>query len=104
MLDLTVYAASPRGESKATLSDASNAGNQHGLLMNRTANRRKSLRGSAQNYIDVTIRFLQGRLKQVDERLKTLIEKIAMARASQTWNAHLSSVASLEVLSLATPS
>jgi transposase len=38
-------------------------------------NRRMSLRGDAQNDIDVTIRFLQGRLKQVDERLKTLIEK-----------------------------
>ncbi len=31
------------------------------------------LRGDAQNDIDVTVRFLQGRLKQVDERLKTLI-------------------------------
>ena len=29
------------------------------------------LRGEAQNDIDVTIRFLQGRLKQVDERLKS---------------------------------
>ncbi len=38
-------------------------------------NRRMSLGGSAQNDIEVTIRFLQGRLKQVDERLKTLIEK-----------------------------
>ena len=37
-------------------------------------NRRMSLRGSAQNDIDVTIRFLQGRLKQVDGRLSTLIE------------------------------
>lgn len=36
--------------------------------------RRMSLRGSAQNDIDVTIRFLQGRLKQVDERLRLLIE------------------------------
>jgi transposase len=36
-------------------------------------NRRMSLRGDAQNDIDATIRFLQGRLKQVDERLKTLI-------------------------------
>jgi transposase len=38
-------------------------------------NRRMSLRGDAQNDIDVTIRFLQGRLKQVDERLKMLIDK-----------------------------
>ena len=38
-------------------------------------NRRMSLRGEAQNDIDVTVRFLQGRLSQVDERLKTLIEK-----------------------------
>jgi transposase len=38
-------------------------------------NRRLSLRGDAQNDIDVTIRFLQGRLKQVDERLKMLIDK-----------------------------
>ena len=37
-------------------------------------NRRMSLRGDAQNDIDATIRFLQGRLKQVDERLKTLID------------------------------
>ena len=36
-------------------------------------NRRMSLRGDAQNDIDVTVRFLQGRLKQVDDRLKTLI-------------------------------
>jgi hypothetical protein len=35
-------------------------------------NRRMSLRGDAQNDIDATIRFLQGRLKQLDERLKTL--------------------------------
>jgi transposase len=38
-------------------------------------NRRMSLRGDVQNDIDVTIRFLQGRLKQVDERLKALIDK-----------------------------
>jgi transposase len=38
-------------------------------------NRRMSLRGEAQNDIDVTIRFLQGRLQKVDERLKTLIDK-----------------------------
>jgi transposase len=38
-------------------------------------NRRMSLRGEAQNDIDVTLRFLKGRLKQVDERLKTLIDK-----------------------------
>jgi transposase len=38
-------------------------------------NRRMSLRGDAQNDIDVTVRFLKGRLKQVDERLKTLIDK-----------------------------
>jgi transposase len=38
-------------------------------------NRRMSLRGDAQNDIDVTICFLQGRLHQVDERLKTLIDK-----------------------------
>jgi transposase len=38
-------------------------------------NRRMSLRGEAQNDIDVTVRFLQGRLKQVDDRLKMLIEK-----------------------------
>lgn len=38
-------------------------------------NRRMSLRGEAQNDIDVTVRFLQGRLKQVDDRLKTVIEK-----------------------------
>lgn len=38
-------------------------------------NRRMSLRGEAQNDIDVTVRFLKGRLKQVDERLKTLIDK-----------------------------
>jgi transposase len=38
-------------------------------------NRRMSLRGDAQNDIDVTIRFLQGRLEQVDERLKMLIDK-----------------------------
>jgi len=38
-------------------------------------NRRMSLRGEAQNDIDVTIRFLKGRLKQVDERLKALIDK-----------------------------
>ncbi len=37
-------------------------------------NRRLSLRGDAQNDIDVTVRFLRGRLKQVDQRLKTLIE------------------------------
>lgn len=37
-------------------------------------NRRMSLRGDAQSDIDVTVRFLQGRLKQVDERLKTLID------------------------------
>lgn len=38
-------------------------------------NRRMSLRGEAQNDIDVTFRFLKGRLKQVDERLKALIDK-----------------------------
>jgi transposase len=38
-------------------------------------NRRMSLRGDAQNDIDVTVRFLKGRLKQVDERLKALIDK-----------------------------
>ncbi len=38
-------------------------------------NRRMSLRGDAQNDIDVTVRFLKGRLKQVDERLKMLIDK-----------------------------
>lgn len=38
-------------------------------------NRRMSLRGDAQTDIDVTVRFLKGRLKQVDERLKTLIDK-----------------------------
>jgi hypothetical protein len=38
-------------------------------------NRRMSLRGEAQNDIDVTVRFLQGRLKQVDQRLKALIKK-----------------------------
>ena len=38
-------------------------------------NRRISLRGDVQNDIDVTIRFLQGRLKQLDERLKALIDK-----------------------------
>ena len=37
-------------------------------------NRRMSLRGEAQNDIDVTVRFLKGRLQQVDERLKALIE------------------------------
>ena len=38
-------------------------------------NRRMSLRGEAQNDIDVTVRFLKGRLQQVDDRLKALIEK-----------------------------
>lgn len=38
-------------------------------------NRRMSLRGDAQNDIDVTVRFPKGRLKQVDERLKALIDK-----------------------------
>jgi transposase len=38
-------------------------------------NRRMSLRGEAQNDIDVTIPFLQGRVKQVDDSLKALIEK-----------------------------
>lgn len=38
-------------------------------------NRRMSLRGDAQNDIDVTVRFLKGRLKQVDKRLKALIAK-----------------------------
>jgi len=36
-------------------------------------NRRMSLRGDAQNDIDVTVRFLQSRLKQVDDKLRTLI-------------------------------
>ena len=38
-------------------------------------NRRMSLRGEAQKDIDVTVRFLQGRLKQIDGRLKELIAK-----------------------------
>jgi transposase len=38
-------------------------------------NRRLSLRGEAQQDIDVTIRFLQGRLKKIDEQLKDLIAK-----------------------------
>jgi transposase len=38
-------------------------------------NRRMSLRREAQNNIDVTVRFLQGRLKQVDDSLTALIEK-----------------------------
>ncbi len=43
-------------------------------------NRRMSLRGEAQNDIDVTVRFLKGRLQQVDERLKALI------KANTEWN------------------
>lgn len=38
-------------------------------------NRRMSLRGDAQNDVDVTVRFLKSRLKQVDDKLKTLISK-----------------------------
>jgi transposase len=36
-------------------------------------NRRMSLRGDAQHDIDATIRFLQSRLKKIDEQLKDLI-------------------------------
>jgi transposase len=51
---------------------------RHGQLVEMIVaerNRRMSLRGSAQNDINVTIRFFQGRLKQVDERLSTLIDQ-----------------------------
>jgi len=41
-------------------------------------------RGDAQNDIDVTVRFLKGRLKQVDERLKALIDKTRSGTARQS--------------------